>query len=152
MRRPTTQSGVGAAAVLGVGVAWALAGLLLSGGAAALSALVGTLVVLVFFVSGIVPILVAGLDATRPDGGMGKGVGLGLLLLTYTTRLAVALVVLRLSLEVEGTQTRWLGLAVILGAFAWTTAAFVVGLRRPGELEVSPVIGPDPQDDPAPRR
>lgn len=110
-----------------------LAGLLCTAVAAAvdgqpglLAAVVGTFVVLGFFSSGIVPLLVV-----RGEDDRAKGLATGILLLTYTFRLAVAVAVLRLGATAGGLDRRWLGASIIVGAFVWTTAQVVRGVRQP---------------------
>jgi ATP synthase protein I len=103
------------AATLGAGAACAVAGGLAEGGSGALSAALGAVVVLGFFGSGIVPLLVV-----RGDDESSKGLATGILLLTYTLRLAVAVAVLRLGSAADALDQRWLGLSVIACALAWT--------------------------------
>jgi len=99
---------------------------LVAGWSGALSALAGTLVVLGFFATGIVPLLVV-----RGSDEASKGLATGILLLTYTLRLAVAVLALRLGSSVPGLDRRWLGLAVIACALVWPAGQLVAGTRRP---------------------
>lgn len=96
------------------------------GGKGALSALLGAVVVLGFFASGIVPLLVV-----RESDEKSKGLATGLLLLTYSFRLAVAIAVLRVGSQAESLDRRWLGLSVIACALAWTAAQVVRAVRTP---------------------
>ena len=122
-----TRSGWGAAAGTAiVGVAVAVAAGIAEGRGGALAALLGCLVVLAFFGSGIVPLLLV-----RAGDESSKGLATGILLLTYTLRLALAVAVLRVGAEVESLDRRWLGLSVIACALAWTAAQVVRGVRRP---------------------
>lgn len=113
---PMTTAVVGALCAIPAGVA--------EGGRGVLSALLGTAVVLAFFWTGIVPILLAR-DETS------KGLATGVLLLTYTLRLAVAVAVLRVAGRSDALSQRWVGLTVIGCALAWTVAQVVRGLRTP---------------------
>lgn len=92
-----------------------------------LAAVIGTFVVLGFFSSGIVPLLVV-----RGTDDRAKGLATGILLLNYTLRLAVAVVLLRVGSTVGGVDRRWLGGSIIVGALVWTGAQVVRGLRYPG--------------------
>jgi ATP synthase protein I len=115
---------VAAAATVVAGLACAVAGFVAEGGSGALSALLGAVVVLGFFGSGIVPLLVV-----RGDDESSKGLATGILLLTYTLRLAVAVAVLRLGSAADSLDQRWLGLSVIACALAWTGGQVVRTLR-----------------------
>jgi ATP synthase protein I len=106
---------VAAAATVLAGLGCAVAGFVAEGGSGALSALLGAVVVLGFFGSGIVPLLVV-----RGDDESSKGLATGILLLTYTLRLAVAVAVLRVGSATDALDQRWLGLSVIACALAWT--------------------------------
>lgn len=114
MSRLTQRWGAPAATVL-AGAACAIGAGVTEGGSGALSAALGALVVLGFFGSGIVPLLVV-----RGDDESSKGLATGILLLTYTLRLAVAVAVLRIGAATEALDQRWLGLSVIACALAWT--------------------------------
>ena len=94
-----------------------------AGLAGALSALLGTGLVVGFLATGLVPLfLLRGLEASR-------ALAAGVLLLNYTLRLAVAVLVLQAALASDSVEPRWAGLAVIAGALAWTggQAAAVLG-------------------------
>lgn len=112
------------AATAGVGAAVAIAGGIAAGASGALSALLGLLVVLGFFATGIVPLLLV-----RGEDESSKGLATGILLLTYTLRLAVAVAVLRVGAAAHGLDRRWLGLSVIACALAWTGGQVVRGVR-----------------------
>lgn len=109
-----------------VGVVCAVLAGLLVGGRGVLAAVVGTVVVLAFFGSGIVPLLVV-----RGEDESSKGLATGILLLTYTLRLAVAVAVLRVGSKTEVVDRRSLGLSVIACALAWTTGQVIRGIRKP---------------------
>ena len=113
-----------AALTLAAGAACALLAGLAAGMSGALSALLGAVVVLGFFASGIVPLLLV-----REEDARSKGLATGLLLLTYTFRIAVAVAVLRVGSQAESLDQRWLGLSVIACALAWTAAQVVRGVR-----------------------
>jgi ATP synthase protein I len=108
-----------------VGAVCALVAGLLVGGRGVLAAAVGAVVVLGFFGSGIVPLLVV-----RGEDEGSKGLATGILLLTYTLRLALAVAVLRVGSTTDLVDRRWLGLSVIACALAWTTAQVIRGVSR----------------------
>ena len=115
-----------AAATLLAGLLCAAVAAVVAGQPGMVAAVVGTFVVLGFFASGIVPLLVV-----RGEDDRAKGLATGILLLTYTFRLAVAVAVLRVGDAAGGLDGRWLGISIIVGAVVWTTAQAVVGLRAP---------------------
>jgi hypothetical protein len=121
----TRGSWLPAAVTLGAGVVVAVLAAAAEGLSGALSALLGALVVLGFFLTGIVPLLVV-----RGSDDSSKGLATGILLITYTFRLAVAVAVLRVGSETSALDRRWLGVAVIACALAWTSAQVVRGVRR----------------------
>jgi ATP synthase protein I len=111
----------GAAALAGVALTAVAAAV--AGPGAAVSALLGTALVVGFLGSGIVPLLlVRGLESSA-------ALGLGVLLLNYTLRLAVAVLVLTLAARSELLDPRWAGFAVIAGALAWAGGQLVAVLR-----------------------
>lgn len=120
-RRSRATWAPGAATVAGLGVlAAAAAG---DGTRGALSALLGTAVVIGFLGSGLVPLLlVRGPQASAT-------LGAGVLLLNYTLRLALAVLVLRFASRSEAVEPRWTGLAVIAGALAWACGQAAAVLR-----------------------
>lgn len=117
-----------AATVAGLGVAAVATAD--AGARGAVSALLGTALVVGFLASGLVPfLLVRGLEVSA-------ALGLGLLLLNYSLRLGVAVLVLLAVLDADSLEPRWTGLAVIAGALAWAggQAAAVLG---PGEDDLA---------------
>lgn len=114
----TVLTGAGCALVAG----------LLVGGRGVLAAAVGALVVLGFFGSGIVPLLLV-----RGEDEGSKGLATGILLLTYTLRLAVAVAVLRVGATTDLVDRRALGLSVIGCALAWTTGQVIRGVQHRDE-------------------
>jgi hypothetical protein len=110
---------------LAVGVVSALAGAVSSVGGAALGALLGAGLVLCFFWTGAVPLLLVGGDTSR------AGIGLVMLLLTYLLRLFAVFGVLALAAGTDAVDTRWTALTVIACALAWVTAQVaLVGRSR----------------------
>ena len=107
------------------GAVCAVLGGLAEGTSGALSALLGSVVVLGFFASGIVPLLLV-----REEDDRSKGLATGLLLLTYTFRIAVAVAVLRVGSRTEALDQRWVGFSVIACALAWTAAQVVRNVRE----------------------
>jgi hypothetical protein len=88
------------------------------------SAAIGTVIVVGFFWSGTIPVVLA--DGAR----LGAGAGLAVLLLTYTLRLAVVLLLLRLLSRNEVVDRRSLGLTVIACALTWTAVHIGAATRR----------------------
>jgi ATP synthase protein I len=88
----------------------------------AVSAALATVIVVGFFWSGTIPVVLT--DRAR----LGPAGGLAVLLLTYTLRLAVVLLVLRLLSRVEFVDRSWLGGTIIACALTWT--AVHVGASR----------------------
>jgi ATP synthase protein I len=112
----TSLVGLGSA-----GVAWVTAGPL-----AAASALIALVVVLGFFGSGSLPLVLA------QRGDLPFRAGLGLLLLTYALRLLLVLVVLAVVSRLDGLHAGALGVTLILCALVWSgarLAAVVVASR-----------------------
>ena len=114
-----------AALTAAAGAVCAVLGGLAEGTSGALSALLGAVVVLAFFASGIVPLLLV-----REEDARSKGLATGLLLLTYTFRIAVAVAVLRVGSRTEVLDQRWVGFSVIACALAWTAAQVVRNVRE----------------------
>lgn len=92
---------------------------------APLAALVATVVVLLFFWTGAIPLLLVGGDASR------AGIGLLVLLMTYGLRLVALLVALTLAIRSGAADTQWLARTVIACTLVWVgTAAALVGRSR----------------------
>lgn len=94
------------------------------GGRGALSAVLGTVLVLLFLAAGLVPLLLV--RGQEQSAALGAGV----LLLNYTLRLALAVLVLRAAAEWDAVEPRWTTYAVIAGALAWAAASAAAVLRR----------------------
>jgi hypothetical protein len=87
------------------------------------SAAIGTVIVVGFFWSGTIPVVLT--DSAR----LGAGAGLALLLLTYTLRLAVVLLLLRLLSRADFVDRGWLGGTVIACALTWTAVHIAAATR-----------------------
>ncbi len=109
-------------AAVTVGAVCSVVGWFAVGVDGAVSAAVGALIVVGFFWSGTIPVVLT--DRAR----LGPAGGLAVLLLTYTLRLAVVLLVLRLLSRVDFVDRRWLGGTIIACALTWT--AVHVGASR----------------------
>jgi hypothetical protein len=90
-----------------------------------LAGVIGTLLVVAFFASGSVPLVLAG------QAGLRAGAGVALLLLTYVLRLIVALAVLVLAANSDRVDVAALGVTLIVCALTWSA------------LQVLAVIGAD---------
>ncbi|HEX2362351.1 MAG TPA: hypothetical protein VHI11_09790 [Jiangellaceae bacterium] len=93
------------------------------------SAAIGTVIVVGFFWSGTIPVVLT--DSAR----LGAGTGLALLLLTYTLRLAVVLLLLRLLSRADFVDRGWLGGTVIACALTWTAVHTAAAIRGRGAGE-----------------
>lgn len=107
------RSAAPAACVVG-GVISAGAGAALGRDGAALGALVATVLVLVFFSMGALPVLLVGGDTSR------AGIGFLVLQLTYVLRLLALIAVLAVAKASGGVDTRWLALTLIALTLLWT--------------------------------
>ncbi|MEX2291734.1 MAG: hypothetical protein WD794_15595 [Mycobacteriales bacterium] len=103
----------------------ALAGALSGVEGAAVGALVAAALVLVFFWTGALPLLLVGGDLSL------AGIGLVLLLMTYALRLVGLLVVLSVVARSGAVDTRWLALTLIACTLVWVgTQVALVGRSR----------------------
>ena len=92
---------------------------------APLGAALGALVVLVFFWTGAVPLLLVGGELSR------AGLGFVVLLMTYALRLVALLVVLTVVSRSGAADVRWLALTVIALTLVWVGAQVaLVGRSR----------------------
>jgi hypothetical protein len=92
---------------------------------AALGALVATVVTLLFFWTGALPLLLVGGNLSL------AGVGFVLLLMTYGLRLVGLLVVLTVASRSNAVDTRWLAVTVIGCTLVWVaTQVALVGRSR----------------------
>ena len=113
-------------------VACLLAGLLSAVGAVlldreggALGAAVATAVVLVFFWTGALPVLLVGGETSR------AAIGLFILLMTYALRLVAVLLALALAEASGVVDTRWLAITLIALTLVWTgTQVALIGRSR----------------------
>jgi len=125
VRRPQT---VARWATVVVGATCSMVAWFVVGADGSASAAIGTVIVVGFFWSGTIPVVLT--DSAR----LGAGAGLALLLLTYTLRLAVVLLLLRLLSRADVVDRRWLGGTVIACALTWIAAhvgAATRGRARP---------------------
>jgi hypothetical protein len=111
VRRPQT---VARWATVVVGTTCSMVAWFVVGADGSASAAIGTVIVVGFFWSGTIPVVLT--DSAR----LGAGAGLALLLLTYTLRLAVVLLLLRLLSRADFVDRGWLGGTVIACALTWT--------------------------------
>lgn len=110
---------------LAAGLVSAAAGALAGVSGAPLGALVAAVVVLGFFWTGAIPLLLVGADTSR------AGIGFIVLVMTYALRLVVLLLVLGLAAGTDAVHTRWLALTVIACTLVWVgTQVALVGRSR----------------------
>lgn len=111
--------------VLLAGVVSAVLGAVDGREGAPLGALLAVVVVLLFFWSGALPLLLVGGNTAL------AGLGFLLLLMTYALRLAGVVLVLALANRSEAVDARWLALTVIACSLVWVvTQAALVGRSR----------------------
>ncbi len=107
------------------GAVSALGGTLAGVDGAALGAAVATVVTLLFFWTGALPLLLVGGNLSL------AGVGFVLLLMTYALRLVAMLVVLSLASRSDAVDTRWLAVTVIACTLVWVgTQVALIGRSR----------------------
>jgi ATP synthase protein I len=112
-------------AVLVAGVASAVGGAVAGVDGAPLAALVASVVVLLFFWAGALPLLLVGGDLSL------AGVGFLLLMMTYVLRLVGLVIALTLASRSDAVDTRWLALTVIGCTLVWVvTQVALVGRSR----------------------
>lgn len=111
-------------ALLAGGVVSACWGVLAGVQGAPLGAALGALLVLAFFTTGAVPLLLVGGELSR------AGLGFVVLLMTYALRLVALLVVLTVVSRSEAVDVRWLALTVIALTLVWVSAQVAL-LGRP---------------------
>jgi hypothetical protein len=106
-------------------------GLSAAGGALAglpgapLGALVGALVVIGFFWTGALPLLMVGGDTSK------AGIGFVILMMTYALRLVGLVVLLAVAAASDAVDVRWLALTVIACTLVWVgTQVALVGRSR----------------------
>jgi hypothetical protein len=117
-RSPRAQT-VARWVTVAVGAVCSLVAWFAVGSDGAVSAALATVIVVGFFWSGTIPVVLT--DGAR----LGPAAGLAVLLLTYTLRLAVVVLLLRLLGRVEIVERRWLGMTIILCALTWTIVHIV---------------------------
>jgi ATP synthase protein I len=109
-----------AAGVVAVGIAWAAVG-----SEGPLSALLGAVLVLVFFSAGTVPFLIAG------DGKDGRsGLAFAVLGMTIVLRVLIGIGAYQVASRSDAVDTTVVGLTIIGCALVWTNTQLVVGLQR----------------------
>ena len=108
------------AGVLAIGISWAAVG---SDGP--LSALLGVVLVLVFFSAGTLPFLIAG------DGTGGRSAMAFLVLgMTVVLRVLIGIAAYQVASRSDAVDTMVVGLTIIGCALVWTNTQLVVGLQR----------------------
>lgn len=96
------------------GVVSALVGVAVGRDGAVLGALVATAIVLVFFWTGALPVLMVGGQTSR------AAIGLLILLMTYALRLVAVLLVLALAEASQAVDASWAGVTLIVLTLVWT--------------------------------
>ncbi len=122
-RQANRQVRLAASGTLLVGLLAALGWGLADGTDGWVSAALGTGLVIGFFASGFVPLVVA------RTGGLRAGAGLAVLLLTYTLRLALVLLALRLATRADFVHPTALGTTLVVTALAWSGVHLAVVMR-----------------------
>ena len=116
---------IAAATTAAAGLVAIVVGWLAVGARGPLSALLGVVLVLVFFSAGSLPFVVAG------DGTHGRS-GLAFLVLgmTYVLRILLGVVVYQVATLDDTVDSTVVGLTIIGCALVWTNTQLVVGLQR----------------------
>jgi hypothetical protein len=120
--RPTRPQATARWSTVVVGAVCTIVAWFAVGAGGAVSAALAMVIVVGFFWSGTIPVVLT--DGAR----LGPAAGLALLLLTYTLRLAVVVLVLQLISRSERVDPHWLGGTMIVCALTWT--AVHVGASR----------------------
>jgi hypothetical protein len=113
---------VASAATVAVGTGCAVVAWVVAGPWGAASAMLAVLVVLAFFASGSVPLVLA------QQADLPVRAGMGLLLLTYVLRLALVLAILAVLSGVDRLHAASLGVTLIVCALVWSGARLVAVL------------------------
>ena len=113
-RRATRPQLIARWSTVAVGAVCSMVAWVVAGSAGAMSAALATVIVVGFFWTGTIPVVLT--DRAR----LSPAAGLAVLLLTYTLRLAVVLLILRLLGSVDFVDRRWLGGTIIGCALTWT--------------------------------
>lgn len=120
----------GSLPAIAVGVITILALLYLEGGFAARSAVLGAVLVLLFFSFG--QYVVGRVLATKPE------LGLGVAMLVYLTQLGVLLILIRVLRDVNWLDGRAFGISIITGTLAWTLGSvFMLSRHKTTVIEVT---------------
>ncbi|TDD66038.1 hypothetical protein E1262_23425 [Jiangella aurantiaca] len=109
---------------LAVGAGCAVAAALTAGSAGLWSAVVATVLVIAFFASGSLPVLLA---RHLPPSGLA---GAGVLIVTYSLRLALIFIALGVLTSIDGVDERWLGLSLMACALVYTLTYAVTMFRE----------------------
>ena len=113
-----------------VGVITILVLLYLEGGFAARSAVLGAVLVLLFFAFG--QYVVGRVLATKPE------LGLGVAMLVYLTQLGILLILIRVLRDVNWLDGRAFGISIITGTLAWTLGSvFMLSRHKTTVIEVT---------------
>ena len=113
-----------------IGAITVLTLLLLEGGFAARSALLGAFLVLVFFSFG--QYVVGRVLATKPE------LGLGVAMLVYLIQLGVLLILIRVLRDVNWLDGRAFGISIITGTLAWTLGSvFMLSRHKTTVIETT---------------
>lgn len=121
------------------GVACAVTAALVSGSAAMWSAVVAAVLVIAFFASGALPVLLA---RHLPPSGLA---GAGVLIVTYSLRLALIFLGLGVLTSIDGVDERALGLSLMACALVYTLTYAVTMFRENarGARPAVPFGGPE---------
>ncbi|MGA1677914.1 MAG: hypothetical protein ACO39E_00495 [Candidatus Nanopelagicales bacterium] len=120
----------GSLPAIAVGVITILALLYFEGGFAARSAVLGAVLVLLFFAFG--QYVVGRVLATKPE------LGLGVAMLVYLTQLGVLLILIRVLRDVNWLDGRAFGISIITGTLAWTLGSvFMLSRHKTTVIEVT---------------
>ncbi|PZF85779.1 hypothetical protein [Jiangella anatolica] len=138
-RSPAAAARPALLATLAVGAGCAVAAALAAGSAALWSAVVAAVLVVAFFATGALPVL---LTRLLPASGLA---GAGVLIVTYSLRLALIFIALGVLTGIDGLNERWLGLSLMACALVYTLTYAVTMFRENsrGDRPAVPAGGPE---------
>jgi hypothetical protein len=131
-RQPLAAARPALLLTLVAGAGCAVAAAIVAGTGGLWAAIAATALVIAFFASGALPVVLA---RYLPPSGLA---GAGVLIVTYSLRLALIFIVLGVLTTVDGVDTRWLGLSLMTCALVYTLTYAVTMFRENAQRGSSP--------------
>ena len=138
-RQPLAAARPALLLTLAAGAGCAVAAAVVAGSGGLWAAVAATALVIAFFASGALPVVLA---RHLPPNGMA---GAGVLIVTYSLRLALIFIVLGVLTTADGVDTRWLGLTLMACALAYTLTYAVTMFRENAQRGGSPAATGGPE-------